>query len=98
MTTEPAAGRAKFADRCTRVYTWKGRTAHLLAPGEAITAGHTMCPVLPSWPDAWRGTGSQAETELAARLPTCKRCEARAAAEDGYYAEASQFRAAGIAP
>ena len=36
----------------------------------------------PGAPDEWRGTGSQAEYDLAAALPLCKRCGAYAAGED----------------
>jgi hypothetical protein len=86
--------RKPFADQCTRVYTYRGHVAHLLPPTSTMigAGGGTLCPVTPSWPDEWRGTGMQAECELAASLPLCKACASRAAAEDEYYAEASQFR------
>lgn len=95
MTPVPrvrGAGRQPYAEQCTRVYTRAGKVAHLMSPIETIRNGNSLCPVLPDWPDEWRGTGSQREIELAASLPTCKRCEESAAGEDAYYAEARQFR------
>ena len=91
---DPAPGPARkpFAGQCTRVYTYRGGVAHLLSPTSTIMGGDTLCPVAPSWPDVWRGTGSQAEHELAASLPLCKTCEKRARAEDEYYSEPSQWR------
>lgn len=72
-----------YAEECTRVYTWTGRAAHLMPLYEySIPLGRALCPVLPSWPDEWRGTGSQEEYDLAASLPLCKRCGLAAADED----------------
>ena len=63
-------------ERCmdyTRLYTRRGYAAHLSPPSGLRGV---LCAVLPMWPGDWLGTGSQAEYELAAELPTCKRCYA----------------------
>lgn len=72
-----------YADQCTRVYTRTGKKAHLLpllsSPNAHVTA---LCGILPEWFEAWRGTGSQAETEHVASLPTCRYCMKRVRAAD----------------
>jgi hypothetical protein len=85
--------RETYASQCTRVYTRRGKVAHLKAPFGTIANGRTLCPVMPSWPDEWLGTGSQAEYDLAASLPLCKACGERARGEDLYYSEPSQWMA-----
>jgi hypothetical protein len=85
------APRPGFAAECTRVYTRRGRVAHLRPPfGHQIGSG-VLCPVLPAWPDEFLGTGSQREYERAASLPLCFDCAVRAAGENAYRAEPSQF-------
>jgi hypothetical protein len=60
-------------ERCkayTRLYTRRGSVAHLSPPW-----GHrddVLCGFGPQ--GEWRGTGSQAEYELAAEMETCSRC------------------------
>lgn len=58
----------------TRVYTSAAaRVAHLKPDwrgGDAV-----LCPAESQLFVGWLGTGSQAEYERAAALPTCKRCE-----------------------
>jgi hypothetical protein len=66
------AASAKHKADYTRIYTRRGMVAHL-SPNWRGYKG-ALCPVVPSWPGEWLGTGSQAEYELAAGLPTCKRC------------------------
>lgn len=60
----------------TRLYTPRGRVRHLAPPysGPATSRGG-LCSVVPKWPGEWLGTGSQEEYELAAEMPTCKRCD-----------------------
>lgn len=83
--------RQPYAEQCTRVYTRTGTRAHLLSPVQSIRNGSVLCSVLPEWFTEWHGTGSQREIDLAASLPTCKRCEDQAQREDAYYAEGSQW-------
>ena len=85
------ANRKPYAEQCTRVYTRRGRAAHLLSPVSTIRNGRALCPVDPQWPGEWLGTGTQAEHEHAASLPLCRHCERSAKAEDDYYAELSQW-------
>ena len=56
----------------TRLYTRRGSVAHLSPPWGG--RDHTLCPVMPSWPHEWLGTGNQAEYDLAAEMETCSRC------------------------
>jgi len=84
--------RSPFAGQCTRVYTRRGRSAHLMAPtGTMRPQGIVLCPVRPRWPDEWLGTGNQDEHDRAAALPLCVPCMWRARAEDDYRTEPSQF-------
>jgi len=63
------------APRETRVYTFTGRRAHLLHVGDGANGhGRALCGFSPAWHYEWHGTGSQAEYERAAELPTCKYC------------------------
>ena len=50
-----------------RVYTPKGKVAHLTQQGTI-----TLCRLW--YPEGLWGTGSQEEYEKAAALPTCKTC------------------------
>ena len=85
--------RRPFADLCTRVYTRRGKRAHLLPPTASIIArGTVLCPADPAWDTGWLGTGSQAERDCAAALPVCAKCRARARAEDDYRSEPGQFK------
>lgn len=58
-----------------RRYLRSGFTAHLLEE-EPTKWDAALCGRRPRWDDDWRGTGSQAEYDVASRLPLCKRCEA----------------------
>lgn len=62
----------------TRVYVHHGKVAHLVArfesPGLRPAA---LCGRVPVWFREWLGTGSQAEYETAANLPTCAYCAKR---------------------
>ena len=80
-----------YAEQCTRVCTRTGKVAHLLSPVQTIRNGSVLCHVLPEWFTEWHGTGSQSETDRAAALPLCRRCEDQAGREDEYYAEPSQW-------
>lgn len=72
-----------YADLCARVYTRTGRKAHLLAPMmPPNTRGSALCGTGPEWFEAWRGSGSQDETEHVASLPLCRYCEKHATAQD----------------
>lgn len=74
--------RQTYADACTRVYTRRGRVAHLLPPlVSPNTYGLALCGTAPWRPESWRGTGSQKETETVSSLPLCRRCAKRAEAE-----------------
>lgn len=66
------AAQEKYKAGYTRLYTRRGTVAHLSPDWRGTKS--TLCPALPSWPGDWLGTGSQGEYELAAELPTCKRC------------------------
>ena len=81
-----------FASECTRLYTPQGAVAHLQPP---LSSGvkTVLCPRMWPWPDGWLGTGSQAEYEKAAALPTCKECLKRA----GGWLRAAQLRT-GVPP
>jgi hypothetical protein len=75
--------RKPYAELCTRVYTRTGKRAHLLQPFMSPNGnGSALCGTGPGWFEAWRGTGTQDETETAASLPLCKHCEKHAAAQD----------------
>jgi hypothetical protein len=81
MSDSPA--RMPYADQCPRAYTRTGKTAHLLPPLASLnTHGSALCGVLPEWFEAWRGSGSQLETEILASLPLCRRCEKHAQRAD----------------
>jgi hypothetical protein len=59
----------------TRVYVFHGAVAHLLAAHKPPNGNATaVCGRSPVWFSAWLGTGSQAEYEKAAGLPTCAHC------------------------
>jgi hypothetical protein len=59
----------------TRVYRAGGHRAHLR---EEHSSGPVLCaPHADPDPDAWRGTGSQAEHDHAARLMLCRACTLR---------------------
>jgi hypothetical protein len=64
------------AQEYTSLYTRRGYAAHMSPPWSSSPSRSVLCPVLPKWPHEWLGTGSQAEYELAAELPTCSRCHA----------------------
>ena len=69
-----AAGKAA-AERCkayARFYTRRGSVAHLSPPW--ARAGDVLCGFEPR--GEWRGTGSQAEYELAADMEMHGRCRA----------------------
>jgi hypothetical protein len=77
-----------YAEQCPRAYTRTGKTAHLLLPMQSLnTHGPALCGVGPEYFDAWRGSGTQAETETLASLPVCRRCEKLAYAADARYAQ-----------
>lgn len=85
--------RKPYADQCTRVYTRTGKRAHLLGPFVSPnTHGSALCGTVPEWFEAWRGTGSQQETETAASLPVCRYCGKRATAEDEASRKAADVR------
>lgn len=70
-----------YAKDCTRLYTRRGRVAHLQPPfATDAWRGGVLCPVVPSWPGSWLGTGSQREYERAASLPLCAGCSRIASA------------------
>lgn len=82
------ADRLPYAEQCPRAYTRTGKTAHLLAPMQSLNDRRpALCGVAPAWFDAWRGSGSQDETETLASLPLCRRCETLASAADAKYAQ-----------
>ena len=56
-----------MSDDTSRVYTPKGKVAHLTEQGTI-----TLCRLW--YPDGFLGTGSQEEYETAATMPTCKTC------------------------
>lgn len=60
-----------------RLYLREGHRAHLSLPFGTASISEALCPVMPTWPDEWLGTGSQAEYEKAAALPVCCACMAR---------------------
>lgn len=87
--------RSAFADDCTRVYTRTGTKAHLLALNASPnTQRLALCGTGPTWFEAWRGTGSQQEHEVAASLPLCKYCRKRATAADEAARKSAQQREA----
>ncbi|MFJ5532395.1 hypothetical protein [Streptomyces sp. NPDC093261] len=58
-----------------RVYTPRGKSAHLLTPlGSPNAQDAALCGLVPPWPGNWLGTGSQREHDRAAQLPVCRRC------------------------
>src|ERR1700722_14815045 len=60
-----------LVDGCTRLYAKHGRTAHLQMPGDTYADVYCRIDPPPAW---WLGTGSQAEYDRAALLPSCRRC------------------------
>lgn len=63
----------------TRVYTITGKRAHLLDIRQRPDSwASALCGLSPIWHTPWLGTGSQAEHEKAAALPTCKYCAQQA--------------------
>lgn len=60
----------------TTVYLRGRKIAHLMTGSPNSSSGTVLCNQMGSWwdPHPWHGTGSQAEIDLAASLPTCKRC------------------------
>lgn len=79
-----------FADECTRVYTRRGHSAHLLAPEGTLRTG-VLCGMAKR-ATAWLGTGSDKERAKAASLPPCEECEYQAWTEDEYRSEGPQDR------
>ena len=67
-----------YAGECPRVYTPRGRMAHLLRPGDQPSAGRApaLCLRYPRPGASWLGTGSQDEYDKAAALPLCGKCDA----------------------
>ena len=65
------------APRETRVYTSRGRVAHLLPVNESPSLGRNALCGRGAWPTGWLGTGSQREYEAAEGLPTCADCAGR---------------------
>jgi len=66
--------------RETRVYTFTGTVAHLLAYDKSPNGhGTAVCGRSPAWFCHWFGTGSQVECEKAAALPTCRFCAKKVA-------------------
>jgi hypothetical protein len=66
----------------TRVYTFTGKVAHLVAVGGSPSL-HRPPALCGREAGTWLGTGSQAEYEKAAALPTCRFCAERLAAAAG---------------
>jgi hypothetical protein len=59
----------------TRIYTERGKRAHLTDQGTV-----SLCGIW--YPELFQGTGTQAEYERAADLPLCKRCKRKNGNQD----------------
>ena len=70
------------ADDYTLVYLRTGSVSHQLSPWASPNSYlPAACGASPQWPDLWRGTGDQRETDRAASLPLCKRCKRQTGVE-----------------
>lgn len=67
-------------DDYARLYLYQGSVAHMVnSDGLTTRRAHSriaLCGMAPDYPWTWYGTGTQAEYEKAAVLPTCRRCVA----------------------
>jgi hypothetical protein len=80
-----------YADDCTRVYTRRGASAHLIPPADPdLSTAVVLCPLRLKLGESWLGTGSQDERDHAASLPVCKWCASEAAADDARRARVRQ--------
>lgn len=85
----------RFADECTRVYSRRGHSAHLLAPEGTMRTG-VLCGAAKRV-SVWLGTGSDEERAKAASLWPCGECEYEAWTEDEYRSEDAWGPAAPLA-